>query len=237
MRGFRHRSLERRLRRERPQPRTELLASIARELGGARRPAAGLRLGFAGALTGALVVMLASVGGIGYAASAAKQAVHAVQRVVTPQHAIVVKGLSAGGDQYKPGYGWGDDNHNHAGPPGLKRQGGAFQPLLTSKPVAGGKAEQVSFKINLDEQAHLWISVLGSNGKPLLLSQKGSKVGKGIKGKQTKFIQYLALVPRTLPLSLRIPSNLLTSGETYRIRIVAKDKQGHKRVLIVPFRA
>jgi hypothetical protein len=235
VRGFRHRSLERRLRRERPQPRTELLASIARELGGARRPTARLRLGFAGALTGALVVMLASVGGIGYAASAAKQAVHAVQRVVTPQHAIAVEGLSAGGDQYKPGYGWGDKNHNHTGPPGLKRTGGAMQPLLKAK-NAPGKNQAVSFKLNLDEQAHLWISVLDSKGKALLLNQNGSRVAQGIKGKQTKHIQYVALIPRSIPVSLRIPSNLLKPGATYRIRIVAKDPQGNKRILIIPFR-
>jgi hypothetical protein len=235
VRGFRHRSLERRLKRERPRPRTELLASIARELGGARRPAARLRLGFAGALTGALVVMLASVGGIGYAASAAKQAVNAVQRVVTPQHAIAVEGLSAGGDQYKPGYGWGDKNHNHTGPPGLKRQG-TVHPLQKSK-AAPGNTQSVSFKVNLDEQAHLWISVLDSKGKALLLNQKGSKVGKAVKGKQTKTIRYLALVPRTIPISLRIPSKLLKPGVTYRIRVVAQDPQGHKRVLVIPFQA
>lgn len=193
------------------------------------------RLGFAGVLTASLVVMLAAFGGIGYAASAAEQAVHAVHRVVSPQSAVVVKGLSAGGDQYRPGYGWGDKNHNHTGPPGLKRKGGAFQPILTTKAVDGGKAQLVSTNLVLDEQAHLWISVISPKGKALLLTQKGSKVGKGVHGKQTKFIQYLALVPRTFPLSLRIPANLLVQGQTYRIRVLAKDPQGNKRLLIIPF--
>lgn len=246
MRRSRDRKIERRLRAARPEPGKTLVESLAAQMRGTRaRSHARARIAFAGALTTGLLVALASVGGIGYAASSATQAVKVVKRVFVPsvsQRTIVVRGLSAGGDQYRPGYGWGDQNHNHTGPPGLTRSGGAFQPLLTARTVDKGTAKTVSFKVNLDEQAHLWISVLNPRGKALLLTQKskrgGTKIGKStLKGKQTKFIQYLALVPRSIPMSLRIPARLLKDGKTYRIRVVAKDPQGHKRTLIIPFRA
>lgn len=234
----RGRKLERQLRKGRPEPRRELVdAIVAQARTAPRGSSARLRVAFAGALTLVLLVALGAVGGIGLAASTTNQAINAVKKVFVGDGAVVVRGLSAGGDQYRPGYGWGDPNHNHTGPPGLKREGGAFQPLLTAKTIGNGKASTVSTKIVLDEQAHLWISVLNAKGKALLLTQKGSKVGKGVKGRQTKFIQYLALVPRTIPLTLRIPSNLLVKGQTYRIRVVAKDKQGNKRLLVIPFRA
>ena len=246
MRRSRDRRIERQLRAARPQPGKELVESLAAQMRGTRARAYGrARIAFAGALTAGLLVALASVGGIGYAASSATQAVKVVKRVLVPsaaQRTIVVRGLSSGGDQYRPGYGWGDPNHNHSGPPGLTRSGGAFQPLLTARTVDKGTAKTIAFKVNLDEQAHLWISVLSPRGKALVLTQKskrgGTKIGnRFVKGKQTKFIQYLARVPRTLPMSLRIPARLLTPGKTYRVRIVAKDPQGHKRTLIIPFRA
>jgi hypothetical protein len=244
VKGLRHRlserALERHLRRNAPQPRAELTESVLRAIGSRRRTRPALRVAVTGGLTAAMLVALGAVGGIGYAASSAAHAVKAVHRVLVPsskQSAIVVRGLSAGGDQYRPGYGFGDPNHNHSGPPGLQRQGGAFQPLLTSQPVKGTNFERVNFNVVLDEQAHLWISVLSPQGKPLQLNQKRSKVGKAIKGKPTKFIQYLALVPRTLPMSLTIPGNLLKPGKTYRVRIVARDPSGKKKTLIVPFRA
>lgn len=57
-----------------------------------------------------------------------------------------------------------------------------------------------------------------------------------MKGPQTKVIQYAVLVPRQIPLSLRIPLNLLKKGQSYTIRIVATDPTGEKSTLTIPFR-
>ena len=237
--------MERDLRRLRPEPRRDLVATIVSSLppvvhrGAPGRP----RVVFACALTVGLVVALASVGGIGYAASAAQHAATTVKRVFVPSSkkaVVVISGLSAGGDQYRPGYGWGDRNHNHTGPPGLKRQGGAFAPPLLAVPTDAGIAAIAKTSFSVDEQSHLFITVIDKSGTELLLTQHskrgGSTVGKGVTGPQTKVIQYLVLVPRSIPISLRVPGNLLAQGQTYRIRIIARDPQGNRSVAYIPFR-
>jgi hypothetical protein len=243
MNSFRNRelrSLERRLRAERPQPPSALMARLA-----PARPRTRPQLALAAGLTAALLVALASVGGVSYAATAVTHAVKVAAKAVTPaksHQAIVVQGISAGGDQYQPGYGFGDKNHNHTGPPGVTRAGGEKAPPLQAAPTADGKAGVVTASVNFDEQAHLFISVVDSSGTPLLLTQQskrgGSSVGgNAVGGPQTKFIQYAVLVPRTIPLQLRIPDNLLVAGQLYRIRIVAIDPDGNKTTLLIPFRA
>ncbi|HSP72575.1 MAG TPA: hypothetical protein VLN26_09415 [Gaiellaceae bacterium] len=236
---------ERELRRLRPEPRREHVATIVSTLAPAprRRPAGRPRVVFAGALTAGLVVALGSVGGIGYAASAAQQAATTVKHVFVPSSrkaVVVVSGLSAGGDQYRPGYGWGDRNHNHTGPPGLRRKGGAFAPPLLAVPTDRGIAAIAKTAFTIDEQSHLYITVIDRRGTELLLTQHskrgGSTVGKGVTGPQTKVIQYLVLVPRSIPISLRVPGNLLAQGQTYRIRIIARDPQGNRSVAYIPFR-
>jgi hypothetical protein len=194
-----------------------------------------------------MLVALASVGGIGYAANAVEQAAVTVKKVVAPtkqQQAITVLGITAGGDQYQPGFGFGDPDHNHTGPPGLERGGaaggdeGEAAPPLRARPIAGQPARLVAFTLNLDEQAALRIHVLAPNGRPLLITQSKSRIGNGnLRGRQTKTIRYAVLVPRALPLRLRIPANLLRAGETYNVRVIATDAQGNKSQLLVPFTA
>jgi hypothetical protein len=141
---------------------------------------------------------------------------------------------SSGGDQYKPGYGYGDPNHNHDGPPGLKKKGGEFAPPLTPKIV--GPTSYVSTDFTIDEQAHLFVSVVDqSTGEELQITQTKSKLGEKLKGVQAKNINYLALVPRTIPIKLAIPTNLLKPGGKYAIRIIARDPQGNKKTLLIPF--
>src|SRR5207249_1701934 len=111
-------------------------------------------------LTAAMVAALAAVGGVGYAATSVEHAAVAVAHVFVPAHQtrpIVVSGLSAGNDQYRPGFGWGDPNHIHTGPPGLVKKGGAFAPPLV--PTIKGPTAFVSTNFTLDEQAHLTLSV------------------------------------------------------------------------------
>jgi hypothetical protein len=206
------------------------------------RHSGAFRLAFAGGLTMAMLVALAAVGGVSYAADAAAGAAHSLEKALTPsgaREAIVVNGLTAGGDQYQPGFGWGDANHNHDGPPGLSRRGGPLAPPLHAVPnTEDSRFMRVSTSINLDEQAHLTISVVTGGGQSLLVSQRRSIVGDGVDGASTKKIQYSVLVPRNgIPIVLSIPKNLLRPGVTYYIVVRAVDPQGNVRTLKIPFRA
>jgi hypothetical protein len=198
----------------------------------------GTKFGVAAALTVALAVALAAAGGVSYAADAVRHAATVAKRAVAPASAngpIVVRGISAGGDQYRPGYGFGDENHNHTGPPELGRQGGDKAPPAQAKTVAGGK-KVVTTSITVDEQAALYFSVLDADGNRLLLNQEGSKVGGGkVSGRQVKSLHYVVLVPRTIPVSLQIPKGVLKAGETYTLRVIAVDPDGNKSTVEVPF--
>ena len=231
-------SLERRLHGERPQPSDALVSRIEGRVAARRPRTSSLRYAVPAALTLALVTALAAVGGVSYAATGVSHAAKAVAKVFTPAKQtspVVVAGLNAGGDQYRPGFGWGDPNHVHEGPPGLERQGGAFAPPLV--PAGAGKASIVKTSFTLDEQAHLTISVFDAKtGKKLLLTQTKSKLASTVKGPQTKNIQYLALIPRTIPLQLAIPANLLTPGSSYYIRIRARSPLNTIAFLKIPFR-
>jgi hypothetical protein len=183
------------------------------------------------ALAAVMLVALAAVGGVGYAASSVERTVKTVAHIFVADKPIVVRSLSAGGDQYQPGFGWGDDNHNHSGPPGLKEE----KPKTKTK----GNTEHVSTKITVDEQATLSLSVVDGKGpgaKALQLLQNQSKVGKGVKGAPTKTIQYKVLVPRTIPLDLAVPANLTVPGHTYYIRVIATDPDGNKKTTYIPFK-
>jgi hypothetical protein len=229
------RKVERRLRDGRPAPSAELMRSLA-----PRRTQQPRHIAFAGALTAGLAISLAAVGGVSYAANAVTGVVKAAKQVVAPKsnHIVfAIKGPTAGGDQYRPGFGFGDPNHNHSGPPGLTRGAtGEKAPPAQVKRV-NSKAATVSTSITLDEQAALYFSVLDADGNPLLLTQKGSAIGNGLEGPQTKSIHYVMLVPRTLSFQIRIPANLLVAGKTYNIRVIAVDSQGNKTQTTIPFTA
>jgi hypothetical protein len=111
------------------------------------------RLGYAGALTVAMLVALAAFGGIGYASSTVSHAigapVHVVMHAVLPAKASktstasakvtasanVVRNLTSASDQYRPGCGLGDTNHIHTGPPG---QHNGFPGICPSNAGGGG---------------------------------------------------------------------------------------------------
>src|SRR4051794_23537073 len=103
MKGFNHRDdLEARLRAERPEPRPEFLASVADQVRSDRQRArsGGLRLAFAGGLTAALLVALASVGGLSYAATSSTHVLAAVKNVVVPKQKASSVGESSAAAQY-----------------------------------------------------------------------------------------------------------------------------------------
>src|SRR6266849_6329376 len=184
---------------------------------------------FAAALTVVLVAALAAVGGVSYAANAVTQVAHVAKKIVAPSSAhgaVVVKGLNAGGDQYKPGFGFGDPNHNHDGPPGLTGKAGEKTPPAQTATV--GTKEKVATTIRVDEQAALYVSVLDAAGNRLILNQKGSKIGTAVSGIQVKTIHYVVLVPRSIPIQLLVPGNLLVKGQTYTIHVIAVDSDGNK---------
>jgi hypothetical protein len=231
--------LETQLRAARQEPRAEFVSALTARVEETRpRRGAAFRLAFAGGLTVVMLVGVAAVGGASYAATAAADAARTIEKVFTPSSAgerVVVRGLSAGGDQYQPGYGWGDDNHNHEGPPGLSRKGN--KPLQARPNPTDARFVRVSTTINLDEQAQLTISVETAGGTQLLLSQRKSKVGKGANGPATKNIRYSVLIPRAgIPVDLSIPKNLLRPGATYFVVIRAKDPEGNVTTLRIPFR-
>ena len=228
--------LAERFRRERPQASARLLETIVPAEPFAQTRVPRRQLAFAAVLTAMLLAALGAVGGVSYAANAVAHIAAVAQQIVVTHVRLVGKGITAGGDQYKPGYGFGDPNHNHAGPPGLDN--GGKGPTPSSTTIPGGKARLVTADISSDEQAALYISVLDSSGVQLLLTQQGTRIGGGdVTGPQAKTIHYVMLVPRTIELRLRIPANLLLHGRRYTIRVIAVDPQGNKSRIEIPFTA
>jgi hypothetical protein len=230
--------LEDELRARRPAPSAGLAASIA----ATTAPQHGRRWRrestFAVALTVALASALAWVGGVSYAANAVTHAAAVARSVVVTRVRVVSGGITAGGDQYKPGYGFGDPNHNHTGPPGITNgKKGEKAPPTQVTPSNDNKALVAAGQVSVDEQAALYFSVLDSSGNQLLLTQRGTKIGGNIDGPQVKTIHYVMLVPRTIPVEIRVPANLLKKGETYLIRIIAVDAQGNKTRTFISFTA
>ena len=232
--------LEGKLRAARPQPSDELVSRIEARVSETRpRTRRSFRYAVPAALTIAMVSALAAVGGVSYAASGVAGAVHSVAKVFSPAKGhgtLTIASKTSGGDQYKPGYGWGDDNHNHTGPPGLKKKkGGEFTPPLT--PKIQGRTATIATTFTVDEQAQLFVSVLDKKtGKALILSQRQSRVGSGVTGPPTKAIAYRVLVPRIIPLKLAMPASLVLPGRTYNIQVIARDPDGNKTKLLIPFK-
>jgi hypothetical protein len=232
-------SLETELKRQRPEPRSDFVHSLASRVEEAGRPAPRprRRLALAGAIAAGALVAMASVGGFGYAATAARQAASAVGSLIAnsgPGDAVGVT-LNASGDQYAPDYTWGDPSHNHAGDPGLTRKGGELAPPLVAS--CDGETALVKTTVVLDEQAELEISVVGPDDEKLLLDPKASEAGGLASDDDATTISYRVLVPRALKIALKIPCSLLEQGETYVLTLVATDPDGGTTTLEIPFRA
>jgi hypothetical protein len=98
----RRRATERQLRRERPVPSDELVASISATVATHRpRAKVGSRIAFAAAITTFMLGTFASFGGLSYAASGVSTAARAVERVVVKQVPLVREN-SAAADEYGP---------------------------------------------------------------------------------------------------------------------------------------
>jgi hypothetical protein len=94
--------LEAELKAGRPEPSPDFVNRIEARVRDSGRTRAGssLRVAFVGALTAVMLLALASVGGVGYAASAGHDAVVNVKRVVTPKRVVRVLKKSPAIDQY-----------------------------------------------------------------------------------------------------------------------------------------
>jgi len=119
------RDIEPELRAGRPAPREAFLRELGAEIRAADRLPGRLRIGFAVALTAALIAAVGAMGGVGYAASATSHAANAMKNVAAKSHQptnhVRTVQVSPAQTQYRPGCGLGDKNHIHTGPPG---QGG-----------------------------------------------------------------------------------------------------------------
>ena len=107
MKGFRrgrHQGLESELRAHRPEPRSELVHALEARVSESPRRAArgGFRLAFVGALTACMLFALASVGGLGYAASGAGGVGVTAKRIVKKKGPKIVKKSSAASQYGKP---------------------------------------------------------------------------------------------------------------------------------------
>ena len=91
--------LEAELRANRPEPSDELVQKIESRVRADRRRAGSFRVAFAGAIVAGVLAALASVGGLGYAATSAGHAVASAKRVMHV-HAEARVRKSAAGDQY-----------------------------------------------------------------------------------------------------------------------------------------
>jgi len=97
----RHKSLglEAELRKNKPEPRSEFVTSLAKHVR-TERPTARVRLALAGALSVALLAALAPVGALGSAGSAAKGIANTAARVLET-HARPVAQHTPAANQYK----------------------------------------------------------------------------------------------------------------------------------------
>jgi hypothetical protein len=121
-----HHDIEAELRSLRPQPRPAFIAVFRDDLHRRmRRPKIVRRAAFATVLTAGMLSAFATLGGIGYASSAANSAFHVskIERLVGishhPSRTTQTHNKATGdnpifGDQYRPGKGCGDKNHVHA---------------------------------------------------------------------------------------------------------------------------
>ena len=93
-------NLESELRANRPEPRHEFVNRLEGRVREGRRSRAGsFRVAFAGALAAGVLAALASVGGLGYAATATGDAVDKAKRTVK-SHGVLVVHKSPARDQY-----------------------------------------------------------------------------------------------------------------------------------------
>jgi hypothetical protein len=96
--------LEAELRAGRPEPSSEFVHRLETRVRNHGRTRVGsLRVAFVGALTAVMLMSLASVGGAGYASSAAKDAAVSVKRVVTPKKVVRILKKSPAIHQYDKG--------------------------------------------------------------------------------------------------------------------------------------
>jgi hypothetical protein len=125
--------LERELRARRPRPRAEFVEALAAEV--RSRPAGGSRVGRIGlafAMSGLILVVLASFGGIGYASSAVS---HAVKKPTVVKQVANVSSPSAAQAQYG---GFTPPNTPPITPPTTTTPSNPSNPSNPSKPTGGG---------------------------------------------------------------------------------------------------
>lgn len=120
---MRDNDFEKRLKRERPQPRDEFVSSLARKVSHEPRRLTGPRLAVAAGLTMALVLAFALTGGVSYAAKSVKGGTTAVTNLVSGPSDVHATGGNGNGNGSKPP---GGDNPCPPSEHGVFDQGGSF---------------------------------------------------------------------------------------------------------------
>ena len=122
---------------------------------------------------------------------------------------------------------WGDPRYATALRPRV-----ALVTAPTVRTAADGSAT-VYGRITLDTQAHLYVSLIGADGRTLLLPQKGTRIGWWLQGKPAKTLQALQLRPGALPIRLHVPAAQMRGAITLKLRIAALDPYGRRSTLTV----
>jgi uncharacterized membrane protein YgcG len=110
--------LERRLRRDRPEPRPEFLAMLSDRIESRprHRRRVSLRVGLVGAVTAVMLVAMSAVGGLGYAAAAVQSVASAAKAVVVaPVVAAKAPVVAASKSDSKGSDNKGSDNKGSGG--------------------------------------------------------------------------------------------------------------------------
>lgn len=121
---------------------------------------------------------------------------------------------------------WGDPRYATASKPRLAT---VTAPTVKAAP---DRSATVYARITLDTQAHLYVSLIGVNGKTLLLPQQGARIGWWLQGKPAKTLQALQLSPGALPIRLRVPASQMR-GAPRELRIAAIDPYGRRSILVL----
>jgi hypothetical protein len=126
---------------------------------------------------------------------------------------------------------FGDPTRNHVGAPVVAPSTDAIE----AKRIRAGTF--VPFTFAIDEQAAVFLSIRGADGRPLQISRDGTRIrGSRYTGSPVKSLHVVILRPGTIRTLLKLRPGLLKAGRVYRVQAIAVDFDGHRVVRRTTFR-